>query len=504
MVKKNITLNFNNDVIEAPKKRGGKINLKKSFNTLGRKIENTSEKIGDVAENTVETVGNTLENTAKKTANYAQAIMYGRDDYPPSVRDLIAKVANQKVKSITIKRRPVESVLTGALSLFSLGKFGKRLERSFDELFHLFIVLLLENGQNLLLEKNEVINMETNPKNRDKTESKTVSTSMPNLTVKEMLDNTMNYMGKDKYFGYSAKNNNCQDYIVAFFKSNGIGDESDINFIKQDTKQLFQNLSYLRKLTNTITTIGARANVALEGKGMKENNMMLKHLISHITDPNEPIDIKDYQQSKILINAIKKEKKHIKKNKISGGLMPKGASKTIIHHHYHHYDGDSDSDPSDSDCECEMEGGKITYKGIKKGFENISGREFKSPQEMKDTFGITDATKAANKVSKNVKKGANKTSDYITSKKGGLASDLVTYGIPASTAAVLGALGNIAGGPVGGVAASALGSKIGSEFIAPAVQKAAGTGVRKRSGRFVKGSDAAKQHMAKIRAMKKN
>ena len=52
---------------------------------------------------------------------------------------------------------------------------------------------------------------------------------------------------------------------------------SDINFIKQDTKQLFQNLSYLRKLTNTITTIGARANVALEGKGMKENNMMLKH-----------------------------------------------------------------------------------------------------------------------------------------------------------------------------------------------------------------------------------
>jgi hypothetical protein len=511
MKSKNIILDIENDLPKKrgrPPKSGGKLNIKKSFNTLGKKIENTSNKIGEKLEDTVETVGSTLQNAAKKTGNYVETIVYGRDDYPPKVRNLISSVGGQYVKSISIKRKPVEAVLTGALSVFSLGKFGKRLQRNFDELFHLFIVLLLENGQKLLIEKNEVINMLINPKERADTETKIVTTPIPKLTVLQMLDNTLNYMGKSKYFGYSAQNNNCQDYIVSFFKANNIGDESDITFIKQDTKQLFANLPSLRKLTNTVTTIGARANVALEGKGMKENNMMLKHLMSHITDPNEPIDIKDYNQSKILIDAIKKEKQNknkSKKNKIYGGLMPKGNSNnTVIHHHYHHYSkSDDEASDSDNDCECEMEGGKINFKSLKKGFENISGREFKSPQEMRDTFGITDATKIGNKVSKNVKSGANKTSNYITSKKGGLASDLVTYGIPATTAGILGALGNVVAGPVGGVAASALGSKLGSEFIAPAVQKSAGTGIKKRTGRFAKGSQEARDHMAKIRGMKK-
>ena len=45
-----------------------------------------------------------------------------------------------------------------------------------------------------------------------------------------------------KYFTYSAKDNNCQDFILAVLKANNIGNEEDYSFVKQDTKSLFENL----------------------------------------------------------------------------------------------------------------------------------------------------------------------------------------------------------------------------------------------------------------------
>ena len=369
----------------------------------------------------------------RSITDYGKAIIYGRKDYPPKVRGILSKVGTQKINNIVIKRTPVPSVLTGALSLFSLGKFGKRVERAYDELFHLYVILNLENGQNVLLEKNEVINMDIEPKNRPNTESKTVVGTIMPVSLNDMLLNTKKYMGDKKFYGYSARDNNCQDFIVAFLKSNNLGNNDDFTFIKQNTKDLFNNLPSLRKLSNTITDIGATANVILTGKGVLDNyDMLLKHLTSHITDPKEPVDKKDYEQSKILIDAIKEKK-----------------------------------------------GGKI----------NI-GRAFKKLGK--------DIKKGVDVAGKEIKKDVNVAGKYITEKKGGLSSDLITYGIPSATAAILGAAGNAVGGPALGVLGSAAGSKIGSEFIAPAVHKASGSGVR-----FKKGSAEAKEYMASIRNKKR-
>ena len=41
---------------------------------------------------------------------------------------------------------------------------------------------------------------------------------------------------------------------------------------------------------------------------LKNYDMLLKHLTSHIVDPREPIDPKDFRQSKLLINSIERVK----------------------------------------------------------------------------------------------------------------------------------------------------------------------------------------------------
>jgi len=581
--------------------------IQKGFKKVGRTIKrgvlggiDIVEDVGKQAIKGVERVANktadVAEDVAGRVEDYGKAVIYGRMDYPPKVRNILKKYGQEVVSSLTIMRTPVQKVLTGALSLFSLGKFGKRMSRSFDELFHLFLEIRTESGKRLSVEKNEVINMDINPAKRDKTEVKDVISNLPQgLTIEEMLNKTEEYMGKRNFFSYSAKDNNCQDFIVGIFRANKIGDEQDITFIKQDTKSLFRDLPYLRKLANTITDIGGRFNVITTGRGVdeiKNYGEVLGHLIEHIKDPTEPIDPRDFKQSIQMIKAIEKEKKGMK----GGAIADKdyivqsitfdkdkwttpNAKKWLKEHQYkspavdkkenvlrfrqiepdyaekegfteyrtkdledtgislilaykkkiistdnirmgrkpkmcgegaiptqelverkqmkrmyggaicslckHHIDMHSDSDD-------EMEGGKINIgkafkklgKDIDRGFKKTIAKPFER-----------DVIKPSEKALVPL---ANKAGDYITSKKGGLATDLIKYGIPAASSAVLGGLATAAtgGNPVAGVAASALGSKLGA-MGAKELQKATGTGMRK--GRFAKGSQEAKDYMKALR-----
>ena len=58
-------------------------------------------------------------------------LQYGR-----SAQQVIDTAGDKTIQKIIVKRSPVPKLLTGALSAFSLGKFGKRMYKNFDELFH--------------------------------------------------------------------------------------------------------------------------------------------------------------------------------------------------------------------------------------------------------------------------------------------------------------------------------------------------------------------------------
>jgi len=140
-------------------------------------------------------------------------------------------------------------------------------------------------------------------------------------------------------------------------------------------------------------------------------------------------------------------------------------------------------DMIDSDDEDEMQGGGYLSKAAEK-VENVT-------------------RKGASKV----KKAGKATGKYVTNVNG-LSSDLVNFGLPAVGSATLGALGSATGNPLVGVAASALGAKLGTvlaDKIADetVIQSRTGEGMKpKRKGRFQKGSQEAKDHMRMIREKK--
>jgi len=182
---------------------------------------------------------------------------------PPSARKLLEQIGNQPITSIEIVRTPLSSFTRGFLNVISLGQFDKISKKSYDQIFHLSLWI---NGK-YNLEKNEVIAFNTKNPKEAKSEVKTVSNIPSGLTFQTLIDKTKARMGAN--FGpYDAQTNNCQDFLMNIFQANGIGDQSDLSFIKQDTKEIFSRLPEFSKvLGKAATNLGAIFDRLLYGEG---------------------------------------------------------------------------------------------------------------------------------------------------------------------------------------------------------------------------------------------
>lgn len=208
-----------------------------------------------------------LSNPRRRITQIKQMATGEISQLSPRNEAIIKSHGDTKIVGIVLKRTPVTKAITKALSVASGGKFGRRMNKHFDELFHLFMELTLSNGKRITLEKNERITLTVNAPKRPNTEEMRVSGSPKGLTLARIMEATKQYMGTRKFYLYSAKNNNCQDFLLAVCLANRIGAGPEYDFIKQDTKQLFKNLPFLRKLSNTVTSLGARVKVLTEGGG---------------------------------------------------------------------------------------------------------------------------------------------------------------------------------------------------------------------------------------------
>ena len=205
--------------------------------------------------------------TAKDKYDNAKMVITGNiTKLSPKNQQILDTYGDKRILGITLKRTPVSGLLTGALNVFSGGEFGRRQKlKDYDELFHLFMEFNLDGGKRITLEKNERITMTINAPNRPNTEVERVSPIPTNLDLNTIIAKTKDRMGDKAFFDYSAKDNNCQDFLVNVMKANNIGNADDMTFVKQQTQELFRDMPRLRKLSNTLTSIGARGKVILEG-----------------------------------------------------------------------------------------------------------------------------------------------------------------------------------------------------------------------------------------------
>jgi len=236
---------------------------------------------------------------------YVHKIMNGRDDYSPKVKSILSNVGNENIVSIRIARHPLPFLLEGALNALSFGKFKQN--NPYDKLFHLSMIIQTSNHL-VSLEKNEVINMDINPSMKTHTETIDVlitqnmnvagqhRTPSSVLNINELLKNTQEQMN-GKFFPYSAYDNNCQDFIVNVLTSNHLDNPENIEFTKQNTEQLFENLDYLRKIANTVTDVAGRIDVINQGGNLSHDNGLtnldILEIMHHLKLPFNGVFSKD-------------------------------------------------------------------------------------------------------------------------------------------------------------------------------------------------------------------
>ncbi len=177
-----------------------------------------------------------------------------KENVPQNVKNALSKIGNNTITSARLGRTPVQAVIQGALKVVA--------NVPYDELFHLFIELTLDNGQKWVLEKIERINLVK--EDRSKKQGAEFTSSFPvTKTMNELFQNTKNRMG-DKFLPYQSASNNCQVFIMGVLDGNGLNNSERTSFVKQDTKAIFESNPVLRKFANTLTDIGGYGNAALQ------------------------------------------------------------------------------------------------------------------------------------------------------------------------------------------------------------------------------------------------
>ena len=187
---------------------------------------------------------------------------------PPASREYLKKNGDQTITSMRIERIPLGGLqknLTAIVYIRELlTKFKKPENIPQDDLFHLQMVLTLSNGRRVMWGKEEVIKLSEKIYTGDKMESRDLGKT--NIKLQDFVDKTAKYMG-DKFAPYNAFDNNCQDFIMASLKSNGLGTQADYDFVKQDTKDLFKGRQWLINMMKGATDLASAFNVLFEGKG---------------------------------------------------------------------------------------------------------------------------------------------------------------------------------------------------------------------------------------------
>jgi hypothetical protein len=174
------------------------------------------------------------------------------------------------------------NVINKTLNVLSFGMLNKlKSKYGYDKLFHLSVVVVLEDDTKLVIEKLEKISISkfTNSVIKSNSEVKRVDMKLKRLSLFDFLNNARRKLTPDQYFGYdgtgkSGKTNNCQDFIINLLKYSNLENTEIYNFVKQDLDELLQKLPrYVHSIAKGTTDTANKATQLIGlGKDLTDLN----------------------------------------------------------------------------------------------------------------------------------------------------------------------------------------------------------------------------------------
>lgn len=185
---------------------------------------------------------------------------------PKPIKKWLKINGDKKITNLQVCRIPVTSALKNVINVASLGTLKKRIKnKPYDELYHLFLLITLDDGSTWRLEKNQRVMVSRI--NRTRTDQECEQRMRYNKkTLRQFFDDAEKKADKN-FYQYDAFVNNCQKFLYDLLNANGITQYND--FIKQDTHDLAPG--YVKSISKGITNVSGLADLVLHGGNYKNN-----------------------------------------------------------------------------------------------------------------------------------------------------------------------------------------------------------------------------------------
>jgi len=196
----------------------------------------------------------------------ARFISGPRTQASPTLRKQLA--SNDTIVSMKVARTPLNQIAQMAATVVSDGNYDRALkDNQRKDAFHVSLILTLENGREMRLEKNHIVQLsDYRPQGK---EERMQVPRIQRLTVKEMLDKAERISGKSLWV-YSATQANCGDLVASVLHAIGIHSRVIDDFIAQDKQAYFKSLGLVSKAALLVLPdVAGRLDHAINGTGIR-------------------------------------------------------------------------------------------------------------------------------------------------------------------------------------------------------------------------------------------
>ena len=191
--------------------------------------------------------------------------------YSNKINKILKKYGDKKIRALRVGRRPINSMVEKAFNIISLGKWEQyRKQYYYDTLFHLFIIMTLDDGTKISLEKNSIVNMDVDDSRCSQPDVACEELEYPanSLTVKELVMKPLERMGKEKYFIYHPFEKNCQIFVRGILETFGLYNKRVHDFVYQDLGEIIEKLPfYVKFIAKSVTDADATVK-KITGEGL--------------------------------------------------------------------------------------------------------------------------------------------------------------------------------------------------------------------------------------------
>ena len=288
------------------------------------------------------------KNAYRVVRNPTQAL----SQMPKQVSDTLKKYGDSTVREVIVGRTKVLKVVQTLLNAMTLGNFNREKQKyGYDDIFHLYAVLVLDNGVKLITERNQRIVLTEDTNNRDNVSEKiSIST---NIKLNQLFQNAIKADG-DKIWRYDSLSNNCQNFITSLLRNSGYLTEEANTFINQKvdnlldptTQNIAQKTTDMASILENLIKGGAIKKKYLKGGGLGDMTIDLLKLVVKeetqrqakaqrqaiidskanakplIQSPTTDNTIKGGRKKKLKVKEIKEELKRLKIRGITGKTKP--------------------------------------------------------------------------------------------------------------------------------------------------------------------------------------